>query len=214
MPGIDRHSRVVGWLKVGLPLSALALLSTLFLLADRIDPDAALPYAEVDLDALVNDPRMTSPTYAGTTLDGTSITVSAKSARPATATRTAAAEDVTAQMIMPGGGSTDLTAATAKLDTAAGELRLSGGVRIVSSAGYEITSPEVTTSLDRALTQGSGPVVALGPSGRIEAQSFSLSQPKPGETTGQTAEQTTQAAQSPYLLVFSGGVKLIYQPGG
>jgi lipopolysaccharide export system protein LptC len=49
MARADAHTRVVGWLKVALPLIALALLATLFLLADRIDPDDALPYAEVDV---------------------------------------------------------------------------------------------------------------------------------------------------------------------
>ena len=33
MAGVDRHTRVVGWLKVALPLLALAILSTLFLLS-------------------------------------------------------------------------------------------------------------------------------------------------------------------------------------
>ena len=41
------HSRVVFWLKIILPLLALAILSTLFLFSRRIDTDQALPYAEV-----------------------------------------------------------------------------------------------------------------------------------------------------------------------
>ena len=49
MARVDRHTRLVGWLKVALPLTALAILSTLFLVARRIDPEAALPYAEVDV---------------------------------------------------------------------------------------------------------------------------------------------------------------------
>ncbi|MBL9052753.1 MAG: hypothetical protein JNN02_03385, partial [Tabrizicola sp.] len=49
MAGTDAHTRVVTWLKVLLPLAALAILSTLFLLADQINPDDALPFAEVDV---------------------------------------------------------------------------------------------------------------------------------------------------------------------
>ena len=79
----DRHTRVVGWLKVMLPLTALAILSTLFLVARRIDPEAALPYAEVDVEDLAREPRMTAPTYAGTTEDGASVTLTADEARPA-----------------------------------------------------------------------------------------------------------------------------------
>lgn len=78
----DRHTQIVGWLKVTLPLMALAILATLFLLADRIDPEAALPYAEVDVEGLAREPRMTAPTYAGTTSDGAALTLSANEARP------------------------------------------------------------------------------------------------------------------------------------
>ena len=91
MARADFHSRLVGWLKVVLPLAALAILSTLFLLADRIDPTAAIPYAEVDVKDLVRDPRMTAPAYAGTTADGAGITLSATEARPASGEQAAAA---------------------------------------------------------------------------------------------------------------------------
>ena len=58
----------VGGLAEGrLAAGALALLATLFLLADRIDPDDALPYAEVDVEDRAREPRMTAPTYAGIT---------------------------------------------------------------------------------------------------------------------------------------------------
>ena len=40
-------------------LSALAILSTLFLVADQIDPEDALPFAEVDVEDLAREPRMT-----------------------------------------------------------------------------------------------------------------------------------------------------------
>ena len=46
----DRHTRIVGWLKIGLPLAALAILSTLFLLSRRIEPADDLPFAQVELE--------------------------------------------------------------------------------------------------------------------------------------------------------------------
>ena len=203
MPGIDRHSRVVGWLKVGLPLVALALLSTLFLLADRIDPEDAIPYAQVDVEALARDPRMTAPSYAGTTTDGTAISVTARAALPATTERSAGAERVTATLAMPDGGSAEIVAATAQIDTGAGEMRLSGGVTVVSSSGYRVETPGLNALLDRSQAASTGPVVATGPMGRIEAEGFSLDQ-----------AESTASEGKPYLLVFSGKVKLLYQPGG
>lgn len=202
MPKIDRHSKIVGWLKVALPLTALALLSTLFLLADRIDPTAAIRYAEVDVEALARDPRMSAPTYAGITSDGAAITLTAKAARPASGERTAAAEDVTLRLEMPDGGSTDMTAAQAELDTGAGELRLSGGVEIATSSGYRVTTGALTAALDRSGAESLAPVSATGPAVTIDAASFTLRHETGGET------------EPAYLLVFSGGVKLVYQPGG
>ena len=73
----DTHSRLVGWLKLALPLAALVILSTLFLIADRIDPEAAIPYANVDVEDLARDPRMTTPSYAGLTSDGSALTLTA-----------------------------------------------------------------------------------------------------------------------------------------
>ncbi|MBE2277278.1 MAG: LPS export ABC transporter periplasmic protein LptC [Rhodobacteraceae bacterium] len=203
MAGIDRHSRLVNWLKVGLPLVALALLSTLFLLGDRIDPSDAIPYAEVDVEALARNPRMTAPSYAGTTSDGAEISVTAEAARPATADRTAAALRVTAELRMPGGGSAEILAGTAEIDTGAGVLRLSDGVTLISSSGYRIETPGLDTALDRSHAESTGPVEATGPAGRIEAQNFTLER-QDGDGTGGKA----------YLLVFSEQVKLIYLPGG
>nr|WP_232014486.1 hypothetical protein [Cereibacter sphaeroides] len=76
------HSRLVSWLKVVLPLAALAILSTLFLVARTINPDDAIPYADVDVADRVREPRITAPTWAGITSDGAALSVEAAAARP------------------------------------------------------------------------------------------------------------------------------------
>ena len=43
---MDRYSRMIAFLKVLLPLMALALLSTLFLLSQNTEPMASIPFAE------------------------------------------------------------------------------------------------------------------------------------------------------------------------
>lgn len=229
----DRHSRIVGWLKVALPLTALALLSTLFLLADRIDPTDAIRYADVDVEALARDPRMTAPTYAGTTTDGSALTLTASAARPASASQSAAAEDVTLRLDMPGGGNARMRADEAVIDTAAGELRLAGNVKIDTSSGYQVETDALSALLDRTGAESPGKVHATAPGVSIDAGRFSLSHgappPAPPATTGsETETETGTAAEpgtaapgktatqpaTPYLLVFSGGVQMVYQPGG
>ena len=57
----DGHSRLVFWLKIVLPLIALAILSTLFLVSRNIGGDGTVPFSDVDLDALARDPQLTAP---------------------------------------------------------------------------------------------------------------------------------------------------------
>lgn len=204
MPRSDPHSRIVGWLKVALPLSALALLSTLFLLSDRIDPQDAIPYAEVDVEALARDPRMTAPVYAGITEDGTAITVVAKEARPSTDEQTADATEVHTRLDMPDGGFADISAAEARIDNAAGNLRLSGGVTVKSSTGYTVTTDALTALLDRSSASSEGEVQAEGPAGTLTAGKFLM----------QLEQGMGDEAGNAYLLVFTDRVKLVYQPGG
>jgi lipopolysaccharide export system protein LptC len=196
----DRHTRVVGWLKVLLPLLALAVLSTLFLLADRIDPDDALPYAEVDVEDLAREPRMTSPTYAGTTADGAAVTLSAVEARQALGGSPAAALALRFRLDTPEGGHAELTAAGAELDADRREVVLSGGVTITTSSGYRVSTDSIAARLDRTGLETRAAVTATGPAGDLSA----------------AAMQLRQDIQTPgsYLIVFNGGVRLVYLPGG
>ncbi|NHB75926.1 LPS export ABC transporter periplasmic protein LptC [Rhodobacter calidifons] len=200
MARADRHTRVVGWLKVALPLAALAILSTLFLVARRIDPEAALPYAEVDVHDLAREPRMTAPTYAGTTRDGGALTLRADEARPAAEGVEAAASALRLELDTPDGARTELSAATARMDRAAQEVVLSGGVTVTTSTGYRLETEEVAARLDRTGLESRAPVTATGPVGEIRADRMELRQENP-----------TQAS---YVLVFNGGVRLVYRPGG
>ena len=73
----DRYSRLVFWLKVTLPLVALAILSTLFFVAETLDPEAAIPYASVDVERILKEQGVTKPTFGGVTEDGVAISMSA-----------------------------------------------------------------------------------------------------------------------------------------
>lgn len=199
MARVDRHTRLVGWLKVALPLAALAILSTLFLVARRIDPEAALPYAEVDVEDLAREPRMTAPTYAGTTEDGAALTLSATEARPEAEGAPAKAAGLRLELATPDGGRTELLAASAVMDDASRQVLLSGGVTLTTATGYRLETAEVAAKLDRTGLESRAPVVATGPAGEIRADGMVLGQDN--RTPGS------------YVLVFKGSVRLVYQPG-
>lgn len=194
---MDGHSRLVGGLKVALPLLALAILSTLFLVARTIDPEAAIPYAEVDIAERIREPRMTAPAYAGVTKDGATLTLTADEARPE-AEGDGSAVKVHAQLATPDGARTALTAGTARVMSRDSKLLLEGGVLVATSTGYELRTDTLTLGLDRSGAESVGPVEGFGPPGQIRAG----------------AMQIRQATESPgtYVLVFNNRVTLIYQP--
>jgi len=198
MLGDNAHSRLVGMLKVALPLAALVLLSMLFLLSRGRDPDAALPYAQVDIDALLREPRLTAPTYSGVTRQGDEVIFSAETAYPGAPDGSGArAVGPLLRLVSPSGDETRAKAQEARIDPAAQELVLSGEVVVNTPDGYTVGSGEVRISLDRSHLESPGPVTAEGPQGRIDAGGFTLTR---GDQAGQE------------VLVFNGGVKLLYQP--
>lgn len=200
MPAADNSwSRGVALLKVVLPLIALALLSSIFLLSRPIDPTAAIPKSGIDLQDRAREPRLTAPTFSGMTSDGAAISITASDMRPDIANpQSGSAIDLKARMETPDGAQTDLAAATGRVDTAAGTFAMSGGVTITNSAGYTITAPDMQGRLDATAVDATGGVVAEAPMGRITAETLQI-RPDP-RLKGQ------------YDLVFKDEVRLIYEP--
>lgn len=195
----DGWSTLVAWLKVVLPLTALALLSTLFLVSNRINPDDALPYADVDVEDRLKEPRITMPAYAGTTTDGAALEVTADEARPGQQSEEGAtAATVRVHLTTPDGARTDLVAASAQMAPDRKEIAFQGAVRLDHSSGYSVLSDRMTARLDETDIRSPEAVVAEGPGGRITAQSMRLTQ--------------SGAGSKDYVLVFNGDVKLVYQP--
>ena len=194
------HSRLVFWLKILLPLTALAILSTLFLVPRNVRPEDAIPYAKGDIADRVKEPRLTNAVFAGMTADGASLTIKAAEAKPGVSgTATAGlATDVTGHLETPDGAYSDILAKQAQLDQAAHLMILSGGVTITNSIGYHIETPGLNVRLDHTGLDTAGSVLATGPLGQITAGSMHL-----GPAT---------AGKPGYLLVFNGGVRLLYRP--
>lgn len=194
----SRHSLLVAWARVALPLAALALLSTLFLFSGKVDPTTASIYAKVDVDALAREPRLTTPEYSGMTEDGAALTVQARTATPAPAGGSgAAAEDVIAKLETASGLVADLSAKSGRIDPAAGDITLSDSVAMQTSTGYRMATAQMIMTTDRGRITAPQSVQAEAPFGTITAGSMELSR---------------AAADAPYDLVFNGGVKLVYQP--
>jgi len=196
---VNRYSRFVAWVKIILPLGALALMSSLVLFSRSINPDGAAPYAEVDVHELARDQAVSAPTYSGVTSDGAAIVLSAATARPdLTDPGKGDATDIAVTIDTPDGERAHVSANSAHIDSRAGVARLNGDVQIETSSGYRLATDELTTALDRTDVATKGPVAGSGPLGTINAGKMHLS-----------ADENRDGI---YVLVFQDGVKLVYQP--
>ena len=199
----DLHSHLVAWLKILLPLAALGILSTLFLLSRSIDPEDAIPYAEVDVTELARESRLSSPEFSGVTRDGAAITITAASAQPDLQDpNRASAAGLHAVLETETDLRAEFSAGIGTVDTTAGQARLRGGVRLTTSAGYSLTTDAITTALRDTHIEATSAVVAEAPYGSVTAGGMVLSAAPVADTGGERQ----------YFLVFNKGVKLLYLP--
>jgi len=192
---MDWYSRLVSLLKVALPLAALALLSTLFLLGRSTEQNATIPYSDAEIAERLRDQQMTGPFFTGTTENGDRIAFSAE--KMSVLPSGNEARGITAQFDLAGGGRILLLSDTGVLDIGAAKAELSGSVDITSDTGLRITSDAMTANLETGSLVSPGPIEARGSIGEL--------------TAGQMALQTS-GGSGPAQLIFTNGVKLIYRP--
>ena len=192
------YSRLVAWMKIILPLTALGLLSTLFLISRHIDPTKSIPIAEIDLEQRAQDQGATNAAFAGVTGGGDEVMITAETARPSPDNpRLINAEDVTATMQLVSGTVVTVTSDRGNMDQSDLDASLIGNVNIDTTTGYKVTTERLDTRLDVLHAETPGPVSGVGPPGDLPAGRMVL--------TGD--EETGQAH-----LVFTDGVKLVYTP--
>lgn len=194
----DLRSRIVSWLKILLPLTALGLLSTLFLLSRTVDTNRSIPPSRADLDSRTGNQQITAPSFAGVTEDGHQLTFVAQSAQidPDQADRVLA-EDLITQINLLDGAQIDITALAGNVHDAEGLAILTGDVVLISSTGYRIETGQLTTRMREIAAESAGEITGEGPPGRLDAGKMSM---------------TTDAQTGDVHLLFTNGVKLIYDP--
>tara|TARA_B110000977_G_scaffold196610_1_gene277321 strand:- start:1388 stop:1987 length:600 start_codon:yes stop_codon:yes gene_type:complete len=194
----DRYSRMVSLLKVAFPLAALALLSTLFLLAHVMDTDTAIPFADVEIQERLRDQQITGPFFSGTTETGDQMSFSAEKLITLQGNDgTNRAEDVKATLQTAQGATFQLQADVAELDIAGNSANLSGSVSMATSTGYRVNTDQLTSNISTLDVTTPETVEATGPLGSFTAGNMRIYSPNESENT---------------QMLFSGGVKLVYTP--
>jgi len=199
MKNTNVYSRFVAWVKVLLPLAALAILSTMFLFSRGSNTGGGIPFSKSDIEERAQTPRITGPNFTGVTQNGTALSIQAETATPnPDDARFLAAENLRASIDTPSGTRFDISSDQGLMDGGAQVFTLTGGVQIESSAGVQMTTDILEAALDGAIMQAPGPVAVTGRFGNFHANAMELELAEPDGNT--------------YVLVFKGGVKLIYTP--
>lgn len=194
----DGYTRLIGWLKILLPLAALGLLSTVFLLSETQAVRNDLPFADVGSSTEGLSEGVQRPTFAGATEDGDLISFVAETARPVDGgIDTIEAEEVLARIDLTTGGTITFRSDTARLAEAQGLAQLNGGVVVTSATGYRIETETLSAGLDTLFAETDGEVRGEGPAGRFTAGRMEIRAIAPDDTV---------------RLRFSEGVKLVYLP--
>ncbi len=190
------HSKLVGWSKILLPLAALGLLSTLFMLARDTGPPPEISFAEVE--AMARDQRISAPRFSGVTDDGAVIAISAQSAKPEIAKPdTFSIDRVIMRMDNSDGSSIDVTATHGEVNGRSQVARFFGLARMETSSGYQMETSALTAELETGIITSDGILEIHAPFGELTAGQVTLKV---------TADEIGQQ------MLFTQGVRLIYRP--
>ncbi|MEM6309803.1 MAG: LPS export ABC transporter periplasmic protein LptC [Pseudomonadota bacterium] len=192
----DPYSRMVSVLRIALPLLALAILSTLFLVSERVQPGENIPFAQNDVQDRVRDQRISSPVFNGVTSAGDNIFLTAEQMVTLEQGGNSATQ-VRARLDFLEGGSVSFISDYALIDFPQDSADLQGNVLIDSTAGYRIRSDQLLAKLSQIDVFSPGPVDGYGPAGTLMA--------------GKMRITTTNTGKSVQFL-FTEGVKLVYDP--
>lgn len=194
----NRHSRVVAWLKILLPLASLSLLASMFMLSRDVDPTQTIPFVELSVEDVAREERVGAPNYAGVTDDGAAVSIMAGAARPiigSGGTRISV-QNIDARIDRgPDGGVTVLRAGKGLIDTQAQTFRITEDVLLETGDGLVLRTESLRTRLDRTDIETSGAITGTLRGSSLAAGRMRL-----------TSDDTGGRA------LFTGGVKLIYLP--
>lgn len=169
------HSHVVAWLKIILPLAALAILSTLFLVARGIETPDVLPYAQIDLKDRARNPQATEPTFGGVTENADKIALVAETARPLDADMTRVEmHDVTGRIDLASGSVIHVRSEDGLVDQPGDLARLTGKVVITTSSRWQMRTEALNAGMRVVWAETDGYVEGDGPLGRFNAGKMRL----------------------------------------
>lgn len=158
--------------KIGLPLIALGVVASFFLLSNARYDDA-VTFDGVDISALGEGLKLTNPRFTGATAKGEPFVVTAEWALPdGPRPENVELSNVKGELNLIDGRFIELSALGGNIQPQANIVELSGSVTFMASDGHELLASRARLEADKNTLTAEGPVKASGPMGRIEAGSL------------------------------------------
>jgi lipopolysaccharide export system protein LptC len=171
-----RHTRLVRWLRILLPLAGAV--SALVLVAlTKLSLPAGIDLSVASLSVTRNSVIMDRPRLTGFDNDGREYSVAADRAVQALATPDVAhLESITATLTTPGHGITTITAESGDYDHGEGRLQLRGEIAIDSADGYTVRMREADIDFRGGTIVTPNPVTAKYQGSELAGQKLSVSE--------------------------------------
>lgn len=195
----DGHTKRVQWLRILLPVIALSLLGSVFLLTERPKGEAALPFAEDALAERLATQQVTAPWYAGESAAGDAIELRAARVYEGRNRTETISEAIRININAGGPEEVNLYSTRGRLIAEAGLVTLDHGILLNTPDGWRVVATEMTARLDQTRIFSTKPLHARGPLGTLRAGSMELRRDQPND---------------PLILHFKDGVQLVYIPEG
>ena len=173
-PGADKYSRMVAWLKILLPLLALAVLGTVFLINSDDSYDSGFTFSKADLETLESGSFLSQSKVDGVTSKGEPFQLIAALITPDSDNpNLVTISDLSGSFDFLSGGWLKLEAESAVMDIGAQTVVFEHGGQMESSDGNVATVSTMLVHLASGEISGTG-AVASGPLGEISADSFRI----------------------------------------
>ena len=187
------YSQFVGFLKIILPLAALALMSTVFLFARTPTQESSISHA--DIEEIAREPRLSGARISGVTDDGSVIEITAQTMRPNG--NNWLVKTIYASIDAVDGVNINIRASQGEINNTTQIARLTGLARIETSDGYEMETAGIVTNLTTGRIFSDGALEVQAPYGFLTAGQMIIETPNGG--SGQ-------------VMLFQNGVRLVYTP--
>ena len=195
----DPYSRLVTILKILLPLIAIGLLSSLFLVQNDGGAGGEIVFGSGDLEELGTGLRISNPVFSGSSRYADRFSFQADLVVPdAVPPQRADISELAGEVIFADRGRIEIISRSGALDVPLQTLDLEGSVRIDTSDGYRMETEALRIELGGGSLSTSVPVKITGEIGQIEAGNLSVT------STGRRNETRR--------FVFGNGVRVLYAP--